>query len=305
MLRVGDRVGMIAPAGASDDALHVQRARANLQSLAFDVLVGRKILSKHLGMGGTDEERASDFNEMVRLPEVKAIFCMSGGYGTTRMLDRIDYDAFRENPKVVIGFSDITGLTNALTAVSRVVTFHGPMPTSGWGPQDIAGLKASLMSSEPLGLLPGTSSRVDPERGTIVPGIAEGELLGGNLCLVSALAGTPQEPDFTGKIVFIEEIGEAPYRVDRMLTQLMNTRTFKKAAGIAFGSLKPRASDRVDPNESMIAVLRDRCEAIGIPAATGFPFGHIRDQVTLPLGARARLDATQQTLTVLQSGVVD
>ena len=306
MLKEGDLIGMIAPAGAATDAIDVQKARENLHRLGFEVLLGKNILSRHGYLGGTDQQRAEDFNQMVKLPEVKGIACMRGGYGTTRMLDLIDYAAFRENPKVVWGFSDITGLINALTRNSNVITFHGPTPASSWGDYDLQGMRKALMSVDPIGPLPAPIASIDPETTTLVPGVVEGRLVGGNLSLLSAVGGSKYAPDYTGAIIFIEEIGEEPYRVDRMLTQLHLEGAFAKAKGIAFGSLKLRSTQTPDDDPltfTMLQMLQDRATAFGLPSCTGFPFGHIADQVTLPIGVRARLDATNRTLTVVESGV--
>ena len=141
MLKEGDLIGMIAPAGASADAIDVQRARENLQRLGFEVLLGKNIPSRHGYLGGTDQQRADDFNQMVNLSTVNGIVCMRGGYGTPRMVELLDYDAFRRNPKVIWGFSDGTGLVNALARKTGVVTFHGSMPASNWGEFDISGFK--------------------------------------------------------------------------------------------------------------------------------------------------------------------
>lgn len=297
---------MIAPASASQDAADVQRAKANLEALGFEVLLGKNILGRHGYLAGTDAERAEDFNQMVSLPQVKAIIAMRGGYGTTRMLELLDYEAFRANPKVVHGFSDITGLANALTRKTGVVTFHGPNPASNLGPYDIEGMKRAWLAEAPIGPLPAPAAPLDPVAATLVPGKVRGRLVGGNLSLLSAVAGSAYAPDYDGAIVFIEEIGEDVYRVDRMLTHLMISGAFKRAKGIAFGSLRFRTNQVVeqDPKDfTMLQMLEDRAKAIGLPACTGLPFGHIADQVTLPIGVQAELDANTQTLTILESGV--
>ncbi len=306
MLKPGDLVGMVAPASASVDALDVQKAKQNLERLGLKVLVGKNILSNYGYLAGTDQQRADDFNQMVNLPEVRGIACMRGGYGCCRILPLLDYDAIRQNPKAIWGFSDVTALVNAITQRCRLVTFHGPTPASSWGEFDLDWMRRTLMSGTPAGEIARGPIVIEPTPKTLVPGKARGHLVGGNLTLLSAVAGSPYEPHYDGAILFIEEIGEEPYRVDRMLTHLMLSGATKHIRGLAFGSMKLRISQTAstDPKDfTMLQVLEDRAKAIGVPCCTGFSFGHIADQVTMPIGVRASLDADAQTLTILESAV--
>lgn len=305
-LRAGDKVGLIAPASRSVDAADVQRARANIERLGLEVVMGRSILNRHGYFAGTDAERAEDFNVFARLPQIRGIFCTRGGWGTPRILRDLDYEAFKADPKPVIGFSDITGLLNALTRETGVVTFHGPTASSNWGEMDLTYMRRALFEPEALGVFPRPLGNPDPASVTLVPGRAEGRLAGGNLSLLSAVGGSKYFPSLKGAILCIEEIGEEPYRVDRMLNQLWLSGELTGVRGVGFGNMRLRASQTPDDDPedfTMIDVLKDFAERLGVPACTGLPFGHIADQVTLPIGVRAQLDADQQLLTMVESAV--
>jgi muramoyltetrapeptide carboxypeptidase len=241
-------------------------------------------------------------------PALKAIFCLRGGYGVTRILDRVDWTGFAKAPKPIVGYSDVTALLAAAHKFTGVVGIHGPMVATK---EDLAFDAASealqkrlLFDPRPPGAP--TTPAGEPGPTTLVAGSAEGPLIGGNLSLLAALQGTPFVPDTTGALVFIEEVEEEPYRIDRMLTQLRHAGFFAKAAGVVFGDFA-RCNTPGGAEETNLGwVLRDRCRALGIPVALGFPFGHRAKSWSLPFGARARLDAPAgkpASLTLLQSAV--
>lgn len=301
-LSPGDRVAIVAPAGKADGQAHVTLAAAKVRSLGFEPVPSRNILARHGYFAGTDSQRASDMNDAIRDRSIRGIIALRGGYGAMRILDLLDYDALRRDPKVLLGFSDITALHLAFLA-RGVVAFHGPCAESSWSEYSRATLPV-VMRDQPFGLCAGVSGG-DPLV-ELVPGRAEGVLTGGNLSMVAAMVGTPFAPRFEGAVVVLEDIGEDSYRVDRMLTQLLLA-GLDKAAALVFGNFRPRArpgSEQVDPAEFTLGeVWRDRAKAIGVPCFAGLPFGHLTSNHILPLGVRARVDSTACTLTVLDPAV--
>jgi muramoyltetrapeptide carboxypeptidase len=307
-LRPGDTIGIVAPAGPVAPE-NLERGIARLQSWGYKVVVGEHVLAARGYLAGTDAQRAEDFNRMWARPDVDGIFAAKGGYGVMRMLGGIDWDLVRAAaPKFFCGFSDITALHAALEREAGLVTFHGPMPAAFGAAEayNAAELKAAMASSMPLGTVPWPAEGEELPRPVAVrPGVAEGALAGGNLSLLSALVGTPWEPDFTGRIVLMEEIDEAPYRVDRMLVQLLLAGKLQRAAGVLFGDSPSCLSNpEGKPSLSLFEVLEDHLGPLGIPVLYGFPCGHTGYRATLPLGVRARLDAAAGNLTLLEPALV-
>jgi muramoyltetrapeptide carboxypeptidase len=257
--------------------------------------------SQKLGyLAGTDDARAADFNDAARDPQIRGIFALRGGYGTMRILDRIDYDALRADPKVVLGYSDLTALLNAVTQRTGLITFHGPVAAlSDFTANEVLWLRAALMNAAPLGTLHVPNARA------LAGGVAHGRLAGGNLTLITALIGTPHQIDVSGAILVIEEVDEAPYRVDRMLTQLRLSGALSRAAGIIAGGWTncDVSEDHRYAGLRLADVLVDRLSDVGVPVLSDLPIGHIDEQWTLPLGAQATLDADARTLTIGEPAV--
>lgn len=306
-LRPGERIAIVCPAGPADDQAHLDRAAERVRSLGFEPVLGKHALARWGYLAGTDAERAEDLNEVIRDPDVQGVFCLRGGYGAMRILPQLDYEAMRKSPKVIMGYSDITALHLAYLAQSGVVTFHGPCAESSWT-EYARGTLPVCQAAEAWGEVKNAAS-TEPRR-TLVSGVAEGPLVGGNLTLVASMCGTPYLPSLAGAIVFLEDIGEEPYRVDRMLTQLILHGGLGEAAGIVYGNFRkrPRPGEEPPPDDptltfSMEQVHEERAKAAGVPAMAGLPFGHVADNHIMPLGVRARLDATAQTLTLLESAV--
>ena len=294
-LRAGDVVALIAPAGPLASRVDLDTAIARVEALGLRPRLGDHVMGRHGYLAGTDLERAADLNAALRDPSVRGIFAVRGGYGTTRILDAVDYAALRNDPKVLLGYSDLTALLNACTARAGVVTFHGPVvAVSPFGADEVAWLRRALFDGEPLGTLHvpgGTALRA---------GRATGRLAGGNLSLLAALAGTPYAIDCAGAIVVLEEIDEAPYRIDRMLTQLRASDALRRCAGIVLGTFAGcDAPDDADPERRLAFVFADRLGDLGVPVLSGAPIGHAGEQWTLPIGAPATLDAGSRTLSVL------
>jgi muramoyltetrapeptide carboxypeptidase len=309
-LKEGDTVGLIAPASYMFDLWRLEEAAARVESMGLVPKLGKHVRNRRGFFAGTDPERLEDFHTMFRDTQVKGVFCLQGGYGTPRILDGIDYELVRNNPKILLGYSDITGLHLAVLQKAGLVTFHGPNLGGRIPARPMELLKKALFVPEPLGELanPPEEDPVNPEFSlhTIKAGTARGRLTGGNLTLVSVLMGTPFEIDTKDRILLLEDTGEAPYRVDRMLVQLKLAGKLAAAAGTVWGTCDdctPRLSN-FEINLSMSDVLDEIVGGAGKPAMAGLFFGHERNKVTVPLGVEAELDAGGKKLVVTEAATV-
>jgi muramoyltetrapeptide carboxypeptidase len=312
-LKPGDTVGLITPSSYVFDTWRLDEAVARLDSaFGLKAKLGRSVKARHGYMAGTEAERLEDLHAMFRDPSVAAIFCLGGGYGTERLLDGIDYELIRKNPKILLGFSDITGLHLAITKKSSLVTFHGPVASGSIPRWTLERLKQALFVAEPIGELtnPPEEDASWPQfpLHTIVSGTARGPIAGGNLTLVSTTMGTPYEIDCRGKILFLEDTGEAPYRVDRMLTQLKLAGKLSQAAGIVWGTctdcspIYPRSSFEI--NLSLSELLDEILGGLGVPVLAGLVFGHTRERSTIPIGVECQLDAGSKKVTITEAATV-
>ena len=286
----------------------ITRGIETLEEWGFHVITGENLHNKHEYLAGTDQERAHDFNEMFRNDEVDAIFVTHGGYGSARMLRYIDFDLVRKNPKIFIGYSDITSLHLAIQKYTGLVTFHGP-GMAGFNSEDLTDYRKeyvfkALCQQEPIGEIRKANEKKWINR--IQKGEAEGELTGGNLTLVCASLGTPYEIDTKGKILFLEEVWTEPWNIDHMFTHLYNAGKLQEAAGIVIGECTDCGPKKMDPGFhvtfSLEDILYEFIEPLGIPAIHGLPIGHTKDLATLPMGVNAYLDATNKKLFVKESG---
>ena len=295
-LRRGDRVGLICPASPPDPP-EIDEAIAHIEKLGLVAVLGEYVRARDGYLAGTDAERAGDFNRMARDSSIRAIFSVRGGYGTMRVLDVLDYQAIAREPKIVMGYSDLTAVLNAVAVRSGVVTFHGPVGArhSKWGGAAREYIERALFAAEPIGALPVAQPR------RITAGTARGRLAGGNLSLVSGLAGTPFAVPSDGAILFLEETEEAPYRVDRMLTQLQLAGVTGGASGILWGQCTKCVD--TDPSPPADDVIDECLRAVKRPALAGAPVGHIPTQWVLPIGCHAELDVATATLNVLEAAV--
>ena len=310
-LRKGMTVGLVSPASNVPEDENIAFAMDVVRSLGFQVKPARHLYQRTQYLAGTDQQRADDLNAMFADKGVDAIFCLRGGYGSSRLLPLLDYELIATNPKVLMGYSDITALHCAISQRTGLVTFHGPIAGDNFTDYSYAQFRQTLMQARPNQRLavpppfedPGPG-RVEKENRLTVfnPGNGEGPLVGGNLSLVCHLMGTPWEPDFSGRILFLEDVHEVPYRVDRMLTQLRLAGALDKVAGIAFG--KFTEAETSNNTFSMEQVLRERTAGLGVPVIRGLMIGHVEDQAVIPVGAMARLNADSATLTLLDPGLV-
>ena len=310
-LREGSTIGVVAPAsGATQSA--IRSGVASLKRLGFNVKLGNH-LSKGFGyLAARDEVRAEEFMKFVRDPEIDCVMAVRGGYGVMRILSMLDFEEIRANPKVIIGYSDITALVNAVYQKSGMIAFHGPVASSGYDSYSVDSFQRTLMQAAPAGTFEESneyrgSSFVEARASTIVPGVGTGRLVGGNLSLVSDVMGTPYEIDLEGKILFLEEIAEEPYRVDRMLTQLVLSGQIQKCAGVALGRFRkceaPRRGGEFRVSLSLEQVIRNTLEPLGIPTVYGLSIGHISQKLTVPVGGLAQLDADKKTITLMEASV--
>jgi muramoyltetrapeptide carboxypeptidase len=308
-LHQGDLVGLIAPGGfTKDDA--IDKATRKIEGLGFRVREGRHLRKVWGNYAGTVEERLEDLHAMFADPEIKAIWCIRGGSGCISLLARLDYDLVRKNPKVLIGYSDVTALHLALLKKVGLVTFHGPVAMAGHSDYAMSHLMAVLCDPQPRYVIPQAAENAERALSethyairTVHGGVATGPLIGGNLSLVAALAGTPYAADLKNAIIFLEEVNEAPYRIDRWMTQLDLSSPFAQAAAMMVG-----ICDNCGPGEEESSLSLDETLDIHLapmrgPAVSGYSFGHIRHQFTIPVGIRATLDADAQTLTLLEPAV--
>jgi muramoyltetrapeptide carboxypeptidase len=290
-LAPGARVALVAPAGPLRNSGELTAALAHARALGWEPVVGAHALARAGYLAGTDAERLDDLNTALRDDAIDAVWCLRGGYGVLRLLDGVDYSALRRRPRVILGYSDITALHAAIGQRSELVTFHGPTARGALTPFTRDSLERAVVAqTEPCGRATGAR--------TLRGGRAAGRLVGGNLSLLTALSGTPYAPDYRGAILVLEDVGEATYRIDRMLTHLRLSGALSQVAGIALGHF----TDGTDPQDAssrpLDDVLREAADVAGVPAVAGIPIGHIDDQWTIPLGAHAELDADSCTLNV-------
>ena len=308
-LRPGMSVGLVTPASNVPEDQELHAAMDLVRSLGFSAEPAANLFSRTQYLAGTDQQRADDLNAMFADTDIDAIFCVRGGYGSGRLLRYLDYDMIAANPKVIMGYSDITSILNAIYLRTGLVTFHGPIAGGNFSNYTYEQYKKVLIEPTQIARI-GEPPEFEIRPGvvdwknrltTIVSGVAEGHLVGGNLSLMVTLLGTPFEPQFEGAILFLEDVDEPPYSVDRMLTHLWMAGKLEQVAGIVLGKF---TDDGYDSNTfSMEEVLRDRLEPLGIPTLRGAMIGHIEDKTVVPLGVRARLDADAGALTLLESAV--
>jgi len=308
-LREGDTVGLITPSTYVSDPDSLELARRTIEYFGLKPKMGRNVKQRDGYLGGSVEERVADLHAMFSDPKVNAVFAIRGGYGSAQLLDRIDYDLIRRNPKIFLGYSDITALHMAIHRAAGLVTFHGPVTLSRFTGYTRKHFQAALFYSEPLGALTNPPDD-DPLRPShtlrvIRPGKASGRLIGGNLTLISTTLGTPYEIETRGRILFLEDIGEEPYSIDRMLTHLRLAGKLREAAGIIFGECndcRPRDyKPSFNSTLSLGEVLDDILGPLHIPVLSGLTLGHTGDQLTLPLGVTSTLDTEAGTLTIEES----
>jgi muramoyltetrapeptide carboxypeptidase len=308
-LKEGNKLALITP-GSYISSEEREKSVENLKELGFEVEYSDRLMLKNGYFSASDKERADDINEMFERDDIKGIVCARGGYGCTRTLPHINYNLIKENPKVLIGYSDVTALLYGIYKKTGLITFHGPVGISTYNYFSKKYFKQVLINPiEELELTSSSSGNNENIYGltTISSGTASGELVGGNLSIIVSLIGTDYDVDTKGKIIFLEEYIEEPYRVDRMLTQMMQAGKFDEAAGVALGVFRKCESKKENPSFlssfTLMEVLKDRLSDLKIPVVYGMSFGHVKDKFTIPFGIKAELDADNYKLKLLEAAV--
>jgi muramoyltetrapeptide carboxypeptidase len=292
--RPGDTIGIAAPAGPVDPAM-LEAGEAHLKRLGFETHRAADLTDRRGYLAGSDERRAREFMELVRNPEVAAIVCARGGYGCHRIVSMLNAEEVREAAKPLVGYSDVTTLLLWQRQIAGLTGIHGPMLERGseLAAESKQSLYRALTGTGPLPHLRGK---------TLVPGWAEGRTIGGSLNLVVASLGTAWEIDTRGAILLLEDVNEAPYRVDRMLQQLIAAGKLAEVVGIGIGSMTG-CSDARYPEPAVEEVLEEILGPLGLPVVSALPFGHCEPNWAWPVGARAAIDGARGEIELLESGV--
>ncbi len=306
-LQPGDTVGLITPSSYVSDPDELDFARRFCEFFQLKVKVGKNVGQRYGYLAGTARQRVDDLHAMFSDSDVRGVFCIRGGYGSAQMLNLIDYELIRRNPKIFLGYSDITALHTAIGRRTGLVTFHGPVSLSHASRWSEEHLRKALFESAPLGAQsnPPDANPLQPAHTmrTVRAGTARGPLAGGNLTLLSTTLGTPFEVETAGRILLMEDIGEDIYRIDRMFTQLRLAGKLQQAAGILVGECKDCPPPGHDSAYSLGEVIDYLLGDLGIPVLYGLSFGHTTDQVTMPLGVMASLDAGAKQLVIEEAAV--
>ena len=307
-LRPGDTVGLIQPAGFAADLAGPQTAIEMIRAMGLVPKIGQHVYDRHGYLAGPDEARAADINAMFADTSVRAIFTSRGGWGSARVLPYLNWDSISANPKLLIGFSDITALHMAIAARAGFPTIHAPNAGNNWGPQSLETFRrlafdAALPFYQNLPGADAPSSFAGGSTEMLRPGRASGRLLGGNLTVLSTLMGTPFLPSFDGAILFLEDVEEAIYSVDRMLTQLALGGVLRRVAGVVFGRCARCGSPSGGGGFTLSDVLGRHLRPLGVPAFSGAMIGHIANQLSLPVGVQAEIDAAAGTIRILEPAV--
>lgn len=310
-LKKGDTIGLVAPAGPIRPE-QLERTKAILAELGFKTRHTKNLLSQKGYLAGTDEQRLNDLHQMFSNKQIDAIMCIRGGYGTPRILADIDYELIRRNPKIFIGYSDITALLQAIYKFSGLITYHGVVGISDFTKYTRNNFLELFTKAHDALLIQSINHYGDMDEiykpYVLKNGLARGVLAGGNLALITALMGTPFEIDLEDKLVFIEDVGEPPYSVDRMLTQLLLSGKLQKAKAIVLGVFNDcdlnNDTITVENSLSLKDVILDRLSGLEIPIVYGFSFGHIANQAIFPIGINAELNTNKLTIELLEKAVL-
>jgi muramoyltetrapeptide carboxypeptidase len=301
----GDLIGIISPASSPDDLSLIESGIRYIEELGYHTILGNNVGKNKGYLAGTDDERVEDIHQMFDDKKVKAIFCLRGGYGAFRLLDKIDYKIIRNHPKIFVGFSEITSLQMAFLQKANLITFAGPMVVPNFSKN------VSTYTEEYFWRMITSTKKFDEVKlqkldklPSLNLGITAGRLVGGNLAVFVSLLGTKYLPDLNNKILFLEEINEPPYKIDRMFNQLRLNKVFYKVSGIILGSFVDcNETDKDKKTLTLEEVWSDYLSSIKIPVIQSFPHGHIKNMVTLPIGTRIILNATKGCIEFTESGV--
>ena len=305
-LKKGDLIGLVTPGGPIKKE-QLDEAIVKFEKLGFRTCYNDSVLSEYGYFAGPDQERADELMHMFTHKEVDAVWCVRGGYGSIRILNLLDFELIMQNPKVFIGYSDITALLTSVYEQTGLVTYHGPLGISDFNDFSLKSLKKVILDPGkhyryPYEREDDTEDNPEFDRYTLHGGKAEGELIGGNISVLDSMIGSRFEPNFENKIVYLEEIEEKTYRVDKMLFHLLEATNLKKAAGIVMGVMGD-CNINDEPRLTLKEAIRDLLEPLGIPVSYGLSFGHIKKMVTIPNGIRARMNAERNSFKLLERAV--
>jgi len=305
-LNKGDTIGIVCPSSAVEDNFSFTLAQETFEALGFKVKFGQYVHRRFGHLAGFDKEKLSDIHQMFADREVKAIICMRGGSGAARLLDQLDYELIRKNPKILMGYSDITALHAAIQSQTGLITFHGPVGTSTWPAFNVDQFQKVFFDTKQVlyqNLTDKGDDLVQRENRiqTIQPGKVTGKLLGGNLTVLTGISGTPYFPMMENSILFVEDVGEEPYRIERMFSQLKLNGTLHKIKGFIFGQCTDCTPKGGYGSLTIDEILNDYIKPLHIPAFQGAMIGHIKRQFILPIGATVEMDADQGTIKVVQN----
>lgn len=300
-LKAGDTIAVTAPAGAIFNPNAVEKFTAILKGLGFNVVLGQTLHEKYGYLAGPDELRAKELNAFFNDKSINGIIAMRGGWGCARMLPYVDFEAMRNNPKVLMGFSDITALLLAAYTKAGLITFHGPVGYSSWNDFSVDYVKRTLMQKETVVMLQPAFCK--DKLCTLTTGKTKGALAGGNLAVITNLIGSGYLPDWEGKILFLEETEEEVYRIDRLLTQLKLSGVLNKISGFIFGECVKCDPEEPEKSLTLQQVFDDHIKPLGIPAFYGSMIGHIENKFTLPIGIEAEMDAGTGMIRLSEAAV--
>ena len=297
-LKKGDLIGIISPSAAMADEMEFLFAKEAVEALGFRVVLGEHLAKRRGHLAGSDSERVEDLNKMFAHQEVKAIICLRGGSGAARILPLIDYENIKRNPKPLLGYSDITALHNAIYAQTGLITFHGPNGSGSWNSFNVNQFNQMFLERKLVRfeneMKQGDDLVIKENRiQTIFPGTAEGAIVGGNLTVLTALAGSPYLPDFKDKILFLEDVDEGPYRIDRMMSTLLLMGVLDQIKGFIFGQCTDCDPSSGYGTLTIKQILDDYILPLNIPAYRGAMIGHVSKQFIVPIGALVSMDAVQ------------
>lgn len=309
-LKSGSVVGIISPAGATFVREELDIVLDAVRGLGLVPRLAPHLLDRYGYLAGKDQDRAADINQFFADSEVAALLPIRGGWGCSRILPYLDYEGIRKNPKILVGFSDLTALILAINAKTNLITFHGPNGLTSWRTLQTEYFRRVLFTDETVtfqNLKDGDDTsrlmQVKYRIKTINPGLAKGKLIGGNLSVLSAIVGSPYLPNMKGAILFLEDVGENIYRIDRMMTQLKIAGIFDQLAGFIFGQCSGCSPDADYGSLTLEEVVWDHIQPLGIPAWSGAMIGHVEPILTLPIGLDVEINASAGTMRMLESAV--
>ncbi|MGB5596644.1 MAG: LD-carboxypeptidase [Crocosphaera sp.] len=309
-LKPGSGVGLVSPAGTTFITENINIVQDAVKALGLVPYLAPHLLEQYGYLAGQDQERAADINQFFADPKIDMLLPIRGGWGCARILPYLDYNLIKNNPKIIVGFSDLTALLIAIYTKSGLVTFHGPNGFTSWRTDQVNSFKKALFTENKI-IFKNQRDGDDDNRlmqvknriQTITPGTAKGKLIGGNLSVLSGIIGSPYVPDLTGYILFIEDVGENIYRIDRMITHLKIAGILDKLSGFIFGQCTNCLPNGDYGSLTLEQVLNDHIKPLGIPAWFGAQIGHIEPILTFPMGVEVEINSNTGSITYLESGV--